>query len=551
MKRALLIFCIILLFSGILLSAPLQRLYQADDPEYIGTVELCILGGVPFPQVAPAPAGILIDALERIPRLPEWAEERRAILLETLGEGAPVYQDDTVGIDLDVYGGVDALIHPAIDNYEFFVPYKDIDPMVAVKLETSFSDHADLYLEFMEKDRLFRLSDPMQHYSNTSAVLAFTDSGVSFFNGNYMTQAYQPFLAGLSAGNEWFNFQIGRNRQRFGAGITGNLVINDNFSYEDYFRLSFTSGVLSYYMDITHFSQQKDPLDFDGFRFSGNHQFRTIHRLEVTLFDSLVLGVDIGSMFQTDSAFDFRMFMPMMIPHSFNNFSESIDGIPEGDEANNILAFDVLWSFLPGWTLHFQAVADQIQLSYEEDNFMPNAFGFLLNARNVSYIAGGILDSYAEIAYTMPYLYLNRKFNGGKPDYNYDWIVGNHMTAGGEIQYSGYPYGPDSLVVSIGSEYSSSFGLDGGLSLSFIMHGNHGIVFDENTEDMIEENWRELGSVYEYTFSPEISVSYAFLDAHLEVGLEAAFPYKWNYRHEAGKGRFIPQAFLYFRYSII
>ena len=83
------------------------------------------------------------------------------------------------------------------------------------------------------------------------------------------------------------------------------------------------------------------------------------------------------------------------------------------------------------------------------------------------------------------------------------------------------------------------------------MHGNHGIVFDENTEDMIEENWRELGSVYEYTFSPEISVSYAFLDAHLEVGLEAAFPYKWNYRHEAGKGRFIPQAFLYFRYSII
>ena len=59
--------------------------------------------------------------------------------------------------------------------------------------------------------------------------------------------------------------------------------------------------------------------------------------------------------------------------------------------------------------------------------------------------------------------------DGDERDYNYDWILGYGLTGGSEIQYSGYPYGPDSLVFSIGSEYYSSFGLSGGLSITFIM----------------------------------------------------------------------------------
>ena len=550
-KILLLILVIVFLIATIPAATPLHRLYQADDEEFEKTVRLCIAGGVIFPNVAPATGGMLIDALESIPPiLSETAEAEKQELLSQLKGSDDLYSGNIAGINFDIYGGVNALLHPEIYNYEFFVPHKDLDPMIAGLLEVSFAENAELYMEFIEKDRLFNLADKMNHYTNTSAVLAFTNDGVSFFNGNFMTQAYQPFLAGVSAGNNWFNFQLGRNRQRYGSGVTGNLVINDNFSYEEYMRLSFTSDIFSYFLDVTYFGQQIDSLTFETFRFSGMHQFRTIHRFQLHLFDKLTISFDIGSMFQTDSAFDFRMFIPMMIPHAFYNFSEEFDTAP-GDETNNIMALDIMWSFLPGWSLDLQIVADQIQMPRERDNFMPSAYGFLANVRNVTEIGNGFLSSYFEAVYTMPYLYLNRKFTKAKIDYNYDWIVGNHFTAGNEIQYSGYPYGPDSLVFSIGSEYYSSFGLSGGLSITFIMHGNHGIKFDEATSDVIEENWRDVKSIFEYTLSPELFIDYTFLNSHLSVGIEAALPYKWNYQHKVGAERFIPQASVYFRYSIL
>ena len=165
----------------------------------------------------------------------------------------------------------------------------------------------------------------------------------------------------------------------------------------------------------------------------------------------------------------------------------------------------------------------------------------------------------------MPYLYMNRKSDEvliGYDDknnpiydyplnYNYDWILGHCITNGSEAQYSGYPYGPDSLVFSLGSEYESSFGLTGGASMTFVMHGNHGIALDSATSDVIEENWKKIDSIYEYTLQPEVGVSYDFQTIDLEVGLDMAFPYKWNYQHVESEERFIPQAFLYFRYEFL
>ncbi len=552
---------VMILFSVLMIlplsaASPGQRLYRAVDEEYIRTAELCMLGGVVYPQVTPVTGEGLISTLERIPESAgEDIVAERDALIASLESGDPIYNDDAINLDIDIYGGFDGMIHGDIDNYEYFVPYMDRDPMVAALLDVSFSDCVDLYIEFMEKDRFFPLDEEMDHYTNFLAIMAMEGRQLKFFDNAYITQAYQPFRVGISAGNDWFNFQLGRNRKAFGSGVTGNLTIGDNFSYDDYFRFSFTSDVFSYYLDVSYFDQQTDSLEFDRFRFSGDHQIRAMHRFELSLFDKFTFGFNIGSVFQTDSAFDPRMFIPMMIPHSFNNFSESTKGLPPYDEANNMLSVDGLWTFLPGWMMHFQVAMDQIQVgSRESGNFMPNAFGFLLNFQNISKVGDGILHSYAEAVYTMPYLYMNLKRNSEKEDdfnYNYDWLLGHNITGGNEIQYSGYHYGPDSLVFSLGSEYESSFGFTGGASMTFVMHGNHGIALDSATSDVIEENWKKIDSIYEYTLQPEVGVSYDFQTIDLEVGLDMAFPYKWNYKHVEGEERFIPQAFLYFRYEFL
>lgn len=545
-------FALLLLLSchGMLFASDtLQRVYTLHDEEYEDTKLLCQIAGVRYPTVTPVTGNELAAALKRIPddSAPIVVDKRDDLLGKLYGEDA-LYKNDVMNLNIDIHGGFDGLVHGDIDAYEYFVPYRDIDPMIAGLIEVSFGGMADLYMEFMEKDPMMRLSEPMDHWTNFISIVSIDDGKLGVFK--HLSQSYQPFKAGLSIGNDWFNFQIARNRQSFGHGVTGNLLVSDNFSYEEYIRATFSSGFFNYYLDITHFDQQIDHLGFSSFQLSGNHQIRAIHRFEFAFLDSLVCSVSLGSMFQSDNAFDWRLLIPMMIPHSFNNFSE--DGeIDDGDEANNIFAVDVSWSFAPSWLLHFEAVMDQFQLSYEKGNFMPNAFGFLLNVQNTSVIGNGILHSYVEGVYTMPYLYLNRaKMRGDERDYNYDWILGYGITGGSEVQYSGYPEGPDTVKLEIGSDYRFGYGLSVGGLLEFMVHGIHGIAYNENMIDTVNEDWRNEKNIFEYTIAAGLSISYDF-DFGLSLGIDTYLPYKWNYKNVEGDTAFIPQAFVFVRYSFL
>ena len=526
-----------------------QRVYTFREREFRDLVILCQVAGVRYPTVSPVTAGEMISALERIPdNAAKFVIDKRDELIKKLNGEDATYANDVINFDINIYGGLNGLIHSDIDVYEYFVPYRNIDPMLAISLNASFANSADLYIEFMEKDPIMSLTDPMAHWTNFYTLVSIENGEWGFLK--HLTQAYQPFKAGLSAGNEWFNFQIARNRQSIGHGVTGNLVVSDNFSYEEYLRMTFISDFFNYYMDVTYFDQQIASLDFETFRLSGNHQLRSIHRFEFTPLDSLVLSFSFVSMFQSDSMFDWRVLVPMMIPHSFNNFSESGE-ITSIDEANNIMSLDVSWSFLPTWMLHLEVVMDQFQLSYEQKNFMPNGFGFLLNVQNTTVIEEGFLHSYFEGVYTMPYLYLNRaKYRDTDRDYNYDWILGHHFTGGNEIQYSGYPEGPDTIRLTMGSEYLFDFGLLVGGYVDFMMHGIHGIKYNDWQIDTVEENWRSEINIYEYTLALGLSVSYD-IGYGLLVGVDVYLPYKWNYKNIEGDDSFIPQTYIYFRYSFL
>lgn len=129
---------------------------------------------------------------------------------------------------------------------------------------------------------------------------------------------YQPFKLGLSIGNEYINFQIGRNRQEFGNGIIGNMLVGDNFSYQDMMRFSVFSDIFSYYLSFTHFDNVS-PGRHTSFSFNGPHQTRLIHRFDFNILNKVRFVFNMGGLFTTDSPFDWRMFTPMMVVHNWCN----------------------------------------------------------------------------------------------------------------------------------------------------------------------------------------------------------------------------------------
>ena len=130
--------------------------------------------------------------------------------------------------------------------------------------------------------------------------------------GNTVTRifSYQPTKVGGSFGNEFINLFIGRTRQAFGNGVTGNLIIGDNFTYQEVAKLSVFTNVFSYHLSLTHYDNAEKQ---ESFRFDTKHQSRTIQRIDFNINNKLRFAINIGAHIYSNSMFDWRMIMPMML----------------------------------------------------------------------------------------------------------------------------------------------------------------------------------------------------------------------------------------------
>lgn len=542
-QHTLLITVILFLFVSANLSANSQKLYRSIDSEYIDTTLLAIEAGVLYPAYTPATAAQLLTTLEAIPdelRNQHWQE-----VYNSISEQAELFSSDNTAINISANVNLQGYFHSEDYPQQFAVPYKDIPPMLSLFGEASFYEHSYLYIDFIEKDPI--LSHPA--YSNISTFIDYKNG--EFLILEYMTQANQPFRSGLSAGGQGFNFQIGRNRQKLGRGITGNMFIGDNFVVQEYLDASWTSKYFSYHLNITHFDQQRDALNINSFVLSGYHQYRVVHSFTASPSSSLDFTVSFGSVFETDSAFDFRLISPMAIVHNYNNFSEE-PVISGNDESNNMLTAELSWAFRPGWKASAQFALDQLQLGYESTERIPDALAFLANIENVTRITEtSILHTYIEGAYTMPYFYLNYKTDSaGNINYNYDYILGYGLSGGSDIQYSGYPYGPDSIVILVGTEYIKNkwkIGTD----LLWWIHGEHGLYTDHTTLKDYDgkSNTTPLSANPQHFIQIKLKGNLEPVN-NLVFNLTAAANWVVNLNNEAGDNHFYPTVTLGVSYTI-
>ena len=487
----LLFFCLSLAFS-----TNLQKIYTTRDSIYQRVCSLCMRSNVIGPSSSsPLSAKALLIALDRInPEGLEGPDKSEYEELYSLLTGEEyVFKSDNFSLDANVgvnlgvniadysdfdYGNTkkDA---PSYDRKEnTLVPYRYQDALLSVGLNMNFGDYINL-------DTRFDLKNPNNVMYESTMGFLFTSvidkKGIA---------AEWPFRAGASIGNDYVSFIFGRFPHSIGNGVTGNLLIGDNFDYQEVTALSFLSNYFTYNISVTRFDLQA--LDgnnrFIRNKFLGEQQVRVNHRFDINILDKVRFVLNLGTMFKSDSFFDIRFFYPFMVTHNYNDYNSGVNRA-NFDEANNILSVEVEWNITKGLLTTAQLVVDQFQMPWEEWTSLPLAFGALWNLKHSARINGGTLNSWIEAVYTNPYLYLNAKYYTEKIgeetkefiDYNLDHIVGYNTIWFDDYGYSGYVYGPDSIVFSIGSSYTADENLfEIGGNILWKVSGNKGIKHKAN-----------------------------------------------------------------------
>ena len=596
MKKFKLFFVSILLFSVFsieLFASNLQKTYTVNDEIYRRVDTLCREAGVLGPSsFSPMSGRVLQIALDRIDRssLPENLKEEFDYLYNTVTENDVLFDfgvfkaNINIGVNLQFnFAEYDKFVFTSESDEwyalnhrnEVLIPYRYDDPSLSLYPQLYFGDAV-----FLEGDFAIR-NNPYRMYESSFGWL-MTGTGGKFaffaFGQNSGLASELPYKAGLSVGNDYVSFIMGRYPHSMGNGISGNLVVGDNFTYQEVAALSFVSNYFTYNMSLTRFDQQIQAngvvKDGDGNivnsfdnnqtiisrnEFQGPQQFRVVHRFDLNLFDKFRLAVNLGTIYN-GSAFDLRFFYPFVLSHNYYNYTNELEK-EYFDEANNIMGLEVEFVPYKGFTIGGQFVLDQSQVYFEDQTGVPPAYGAMVNIKYSQAALGGVFNAWLEGVYTNPYLYLNGKIDeDGLIDYNLDYIVGYAAQYLSDYGYSGYVYGPDAIVLTTGTEYISSDSVwKAGVNLMYKVQGEKGLkhrYYDIRTTiiDMgnavIEDDpdifmnsstptggWNQAEHLLKIAFFG----NYNFYDYNLELFAAAAFDSYFNYNHVKGDFQFLPQ----------
>ncbi|MGN0906113.1 MAG: hypothetical protein ACI4NM_03105, partial [Bullifex sp.] len=313
MKKLLATTVLILICMAAVFAANSQKTYLITDDIWKRADILCRMNGVLGPvPVSPTTEAEIMSALSRLDYQSLSSESRKlydSIIAELSSAKGWAYEDEILVLDPSISINPQLYLFNNQNNTygsEFFRQYKDRDQLLSIELEASVSDNVylDFMYSYMDNPALFALEDGKQvrgdffhNFSNAATFFNIAMNGdiTGIFtgsNGNSVTNifSYQPTKVGGSFGNDHLNLFIGRSRQTAGNGITGNMIIGDNFTYQELMKLSAFSDVFSYHLSLTHYDNAEKQ---ESFRFDTKHQSRTVQRFDVSLGKTVRLSVNI------------------------------------------------------------------------------------------------------------------------------------------------------------------------------------------------------------------------------------------------------------------
>ena len=556
-----------------------QKIYSVDSEVYRSITKLYLASGRAVPSTTGPWSGAelkaMVDTVER-DSLPQYLQETYDEVVSELDEeGEIVFK----GGEMNISGAVNLDIYA--HTYSGDISRTDSN---GIK-ETAFAGRSSWYGKDLTKNNPFftvdwetKLGNGFYTYFNaylSNSVRGEKEIGSTNLNSNIpalqnfsldvkMLDINFPSRAFVAVGGDGWSIQIGRDRLSWGSGLTGNLVLSDNFPYHDMVRATAYTDSFKYTYLVSFFPNKmnyyswakdengKDVLDENGnkvIKYQGNNDndstrilngisFYAAHRFEGRFFsDRLSVAFTEAIMYESQSSsVQFAALSPMYFMHNAYMPSNS----------NSTLGLEINWTPLNGLGIYAQILIDQFAMPGFETAPGPgkskktttDGKAFLLGAKYLTSVGEGTLTVNGEAVYVMPYTYLRDGSNGYGLDYTgavkYRLYSYEDYAGHTDILYDeyiiGYTYGPDSLVGCLSASWEKDRLTVGGKFL-FIAHGTHDIwtkwtkVPANTSEDVYKAENSGLTTDHDNTtnyryndVSSRNSISYTY-----DIGLSASY----------------------------
>ena len=324
-----------------------------------------------------------------------------------------------------------------------FLRYNRTPAVVAVPMHVMFTPYIDFFANLSLKKNYW------------AAVWSYPYTNVPL-EGNAFEAAF-PLQAGLSLGNSFFNFTIGRGALNIGRSLAGSMLLADTVDRMDYIAATFFYKKVRLSLNVVE-------LEPTRFVFSHEASFRPINWITIRLYEGIVLN----------APFDPKYLNPMMIFHNFFGWREKTFNANASEESGKSsigCQFGLGVDIVPirGLRLYGQYGQNQFQTSFELKNYpaarnIPNSLGGLAGIEYIHPFSFGHLSVTGEFLYANPWMYIMENKYISLYHRRRDTVAGKGKTNSYIEQWVANPYGPDTigaflqLVLTEPQKYRAKFG---------------------------------------------------------------------------------------------
>ena len=295
LKRLLISLLTLHLLLSSLSAVNIHKQFTANSEEYKDVVNLCILTGTALPSsMTPVSAKELLLALDRIDynNLSKALKELYDSAYKKIAGSQSNINLDPLFITTNPSLGIEAYAQTQSDTWlssnDWTNQYRDRLKLVELPIEIGISNY---FYGRVIPELSLQFTQPMGE--NREGFTEFNKIFTTNIDIRKGTQRSMPLVSEAVIGTDFLHLYIGRNRQALGLGQTGNLMIGDNFIYQDFGKFTIHTNYFTYNLSITVFDRQKNTLideytplgatKLSSTSFNGKKQYRVVNNYQINL----------------------------------------------------------------------------------------------------------------------------------------------------------------------------------------------------------------------------------------------------------------------------
>jgi len=225
-------------------------------------------------------------------------------------------------------------------------------------------------------------------------IVNFTREGLGFVRGSGSGKQmdYDETVAGIVYSRDWLTLHMGKDRNHWGPGYAGQLMLSDHPTSYDQIKVEVAASRLRFTMlwaVLQHYNTRY---------FTGNHQekYLAAHRLEFSPWPFLAVALHEMILYSG------RSFEPSYLnPLNFFRSAEHY----LGDRDNAAMGLDFQLKVLPKTKLYMELLLDDVTSSKLGSGFYGNKYAILTGGHHVDLFGVSGLDLRGEYTRIRPYTY--------------------------------------------------------------------------------------------------------------------------------------------------